>query len=247
MRRLGGDFFQIIDPSIMYQKKLRLPIEDYYLEGTLSLPVRAKSLIIFAHGHGKDRFIKINNHIARHLQQAGFGTLLFDLISPEQDNYEEAINDFKLLGKRLITIALWLSSHSEYSDLKQAFFASGRGVSIALQAAAKLDSLIETLVCAGGHPEQVKADLPSITKPAFFIFGEMDRISSKLDQAMLKSMPGTKRMVVIPGSSSLFEEPGKLDVLAKYTVSWFSKYLPAGQPEVSLSGEILDEDATITK
>ncbi|MGM0588440.1 MAG: alpha/beta hydrolase family protein [Bacteroidota bacterium] len=231
----------------MYQKNLKLPVDNYYLDGTLSLPVQAKSIIIFTHGHGHNRFININDHIARHLNQAGFGTLLFDLIAADQSNYDKVWNDISLLSSRLMAVTLWLSSHSEYNDLKFAYFASGRGVPIAIKAATKLNTFIDAMVIADGHPEKVEPDYPQLNLPTFFIFGERESATEKLDHEKLKSMPGTKNMVIIPGTSGLFEEPGKLEVLTKYTLAWYQKYLPAGKPEVSLAGEILDQNATILK
>jgi putative phosphoribosyl transferase len=231
----------------MYQQKLKIPIDDFFLNAQLSVPVQSKSLIVFVHGHGHHRSISINDFVARHAQQVGFATLLVDLLASETDEPHHPVEDPSYLSNRLTLVVLWLQNHAEYNHFKLAIFASGSGANIALPVAFNVGTLLETVVCAGGSPDFIRTNVSDHTCPLFFIFGERDSRLEGIRKQLQQSIDSPHKMVVVPGSGALFEETGKLAILAKYALSWFVKYLPEGKREISLAGDITEHDISITK
>ncbi|NGP76584.1 alpha/beta hydrolase [Balneolaceae bacterium YR4-1] len=227
----------------MYTSILKLPVENFYLEGEISLPVKAESLIIFSHGSGSSRFSARNNMVARELHKAGFGTLLFDLMSNhEKEDYEKRFN-MDLLTRRLVSITLWIYQHSEYTDLDLGYFGSGTGAATALRAAAKLDSMIKAVISRGGRLDLVKdEELKEVKCPTLLIVGELDFHTLKVNRKAFKNMHCTKQLMVVPGASHLIEEPGKMKQVAKGAVTWYSKFLKEGTMDPSLEYELPGED-----
>lgn len=227
----------------MYTSILKLPVENFYLEGEISLPVKAKSLIIFSHGSGSSRFSARNKMVARELHKAGFGTLLFDLMSNhEKEDYEKRF-DMDLLTRRLVSITLWVYQHSEYAELDLGYFGSGTGAATALRASAKLDSIIKAVITRGGRLDLVtNEELKQVKCPTLFIVGELDFHTLKMNRKALEKMHCTKQLMVVPGASHLIEEPGKMNQVAKGAVTWYSKFLKEGTMEPSLEYELPGDD-----
>lgn len=216
----------------MYEQILKLPVDGIYMEGNLTLPVKAKSLVIFAQGSGE--FSSEYETLARHLQQNGFGTLLFQLSNEKEESHQKL--GIPLLAQRLVALTLWISSHSEYSSLDLAYLGGGRGAAVALKAAAVLSSTIRAVICCGGRTDLVSKDLKKVICPTLLITGELDFHTIKLNKQAMKLLGGTRQIAIIAGASHLFEEPGKLDLVAKDAIAWLEKYLRVGEtvPEEEL-------------
>lgn len=226
----------------MYKTILKLPVENFFLEGEISLPVKAKSLIIFSHGSGSSRFSPRNRRVAKLLRKAGFGTLLFDLMGKNEKNDYEKRFDLELLTRRLVAITLWIYNHAEYKDLELGYFGSSTGAATALNAAARLDTIIKAVVCRGGRPELVKEQLSEIRCPTLQIVGELDFHALKMNREAAKKLNCPNQVVVVPGASHLFEEPGKMDLVAKDAITWYKKHLKVGPMDPALEYDLPGED-----
>lgn len=226
----------------MYKTILKLPVENFYLEGEVTLPVKAKSIIIFSHGSGSSRFSPRNRMVAKQLRKAGFGTLLFDLVGQsEKDEYKKRM-DIELLTRRLVAITLWMYNHSEYKDYDLGYYGSGTGAATALSAAARLNDLIKAVVCRGGRPDMAENQLKNVKCPTLLITGELDFHTLKINRKASENLTCINQLVVIPGASNLFEEPGKMNLVAKDAVTWFRKYLREGVMDPSLEYDLPGEE-----
>lgn len=210
----------------MYEKTIKLPADDYYLDGELAIPVKAKSLIIFLSGYG-NRFDPVNRLLAGHMQDAGYATLLFDLLTKKELATTESL-DVELLKRRILTITSWLSNHSEYRQYHLAYIGISGGVAPAIRATAELGSKIRALVSIGGRTDLAVNELPKIACPTLLIAAEYDFHTIKLYQEALHLLNAPKNMAIIPGASHFFTEPKKIELVAKATATWFRKYLPGG-------------------
>lgn len=226
----------------MYKTILKLPVENFYLEGEICLPVKAKSLIIFSHGSGSSRFSPRNRRVAKFLHKAGFGTLMFDLMGKNEEDHYEKRFDIDLLTRRLVAITLWVYNHSEYKNFDLGYFGSSTGAATALNAATRLDSIIKAVVCRGGRPELVSEHLSEVKCPVLQIVGELDFHTIKMNRDAEKKLRCTNQVAVVPGASHLFEEPGKMDLVARDAVTWFKKYLKVGAMDPSLEYDLPGED-----
>lgn len=208
----------------MYEIIMQLPFNGFHIKGTLALPVKAKSIIIFSHGFGSTYRSPHELKIAEQFQQAGYGTLIFDLLDQDEhlpDNYK----DIGLLSRGLLISTNWLNGHSEYRLLDLAYFGSGIGSATALIAAMQLGSVIKTVVALSGRLEIVKTDLQRIPCPTLLITGELDFEGVNINRKALKCLRTQAQLAIVPGASRHFEEPGKTNAAARIAISWFQKYL----------------------
>lgn len=226
----------------MYRSIIKLPVDDFYLNGDIELPVQAKSLVIFSHGSGSSRFSPRNKVVAHELHKAGFGTLLFGLLGEhEQDNYHKRF-DIDMLTRRLVCITTWINNHSEYKAFDLGYFGSGTGAAPALNASAKLAEVIKAVVSRGGRTDLVHVELiPKIKCPVLLIAGELDFHTLRLNRVLLKKLNGPKQLMVVPGGSHLLEEPDKLDKVAQATATWFGKYLQKSKARTEPDYDLPDE------
>ena len=208
----------------MYEIKMTLPFNGYYVEGKLTLPVKAKSLIIFSHGYGRSVTMPNEHRLAVGFQQEGFGTLVFDTLDAQEELPDNS-RGFELFGKGLIASTNWLHSHSEYRSLNLAYFGSGSGAATALKAAAEMGTAIKSVVCLSGKFERIQSYLPKVKSPTLLIAGELDFNLIADNRLALGRLKVPKRLAVIPGASHLFEEPDKLNEASRIAVSWFNKHL----------------------
>jgi len=210
----------------MYEQLLKLPVNGTYIEGKLTLPVKVRSIVIFAQGGGtfSDEYVALSHF----LQREGYGTLLFNLLNEKENNSRQT--DINLLAQRLVAVTLWITSNSEYRSLDIAYLGAGKGAAVALKAAAELNSKIRALVSCGGRTDLAAGELKKVICPTLLIAGELDFHTVKLNREALKRLSGSKEMAVIPGASHLFEEPGKLEQVARDIVHWLHKYLRTGDP-----------------
>jgi len=205
-------------------KPVKIPIDNLILEGVLAVPARAKGIVVFAHGSGSSRLSPRNNFVAKALRGHNLGTLLFDLLSEEEDLLSENRFNIDLLTHRLIEATKWLMKQPEAKGKKIAYFGSSTGSAAALVAATKLHS-ISAIVSRGGRPDMVMLSLGMVKAPTLLIVGGADDVTITLNEQAYVNMSCEKDMVVIPRATHLFEEPGALEKVASLATSWFKKHI----------------------
>jgi len=212
--------------EIKYQNEVSIPADGVRLKGELFIPQNAKAIIIFSHGSGSSRFSKRNQHVAAYLQGHGFGTLLFDLLTPEEDkNYYNRFA-IDLLKERLVAATLWLEKLSAAKNINIGYFGASTGAASALKAAAGLPEVF-AVVCRGGRPDLALEDLPSIQVPTLLIVGSLDPQVLEFNQQAYKELECEKHLEVVEGATHLFEEPGTLEKVGELAVEWFKNHVPA--------------------
>lgn len=201
------------------------------LEGMVSIPQDASGLVVFVHGSGSSRHSPRNQYVARELQEGGLATLLFDLLTPEEEQIDERTRhlrfDIDLLARRTAGALEWLDLQPYARELKRGLFGSSTGAAAALIAAAELPEKVDAVVSRGGRPDLAGAALPRVQAPTFLIVGGYDKVVINLNEhALARMQPGDdKRLVIVPGASHLFEEPGKLEEAARLARDWFQEHL----------------------
>ncbi len=212
--------------------EITLPLAEAQLSGQLCIPAEARGLVIFAHGSGSSRHSPRNQFVARVLQQAGLGTLLFDLLTPEEELAEWHTRhlrfDIPLLARRLIGVTRWAGEHPPCAQLKPAYFGASTGAAAALMAAADLGDAIAAVVSRGGRPDLVEPVLSRVVSPVLLIVGGYDLPVIPLNQLAFDKLRCPKDLRLVPGASHLFEEPGALEIVAELARDWFRRYLGAG-------------------
>ncbi len=200
--------------------------EQANLEGTLILPENAGGVVLFAHGSGSSRFSPRNNYVAEILNDAGFATLLLDLLTRQEDLDHEMRFDIELLTGRLLEATSWLQSENRTRQMKIGYFGASTGAASALKAAAKLGKSISAVVSRGGRPDLASPEeLAHVVSPTLLIVGSRDDTVVELNREAFLNLSCEKEMKIIPGASHLFEEPGKLEQVATAAKDWFRRYL----------------------
>lgn len=206
-----------------------IPCGDVLLDGLLHIPRQAKGTVIFVHGSGSSRLSPRNQYIARILQQAKFVTLLFDLLTQEEDVIDTKTMEFRFdipfLSKRLLSVTDWTMNNAILHKLPTGYFGASTGGGAALVAAAGAKDRIKAVVSRGGRPDLAGTILSDVKAATLFIVGGDDDIVIELNQKAYSELQCEKKIEIIPGASHLFEEPGKLEVVAQLAESWFTKYL----------------------
>lgn len=192
------------------------------LDGILELPPGAKSVIVFAHGSGSGRFSPRNNYVASVLRNSGIGTLLFDLLTNMEDQVYENRFDIDLLAERLGGATDWLLEKKE--GVSVGYFGASTGAAAALVASVKRPE-VAAIVSRGGRPDLAWDYLGSVKAPTLLIVGGHDTDVLLLNEKALDQLTVRKKLVVIPGATHLFEEPGTLEEVSKVAASWFTKFL----------------------
>lgn len=210
----------------MYKKTVKLPTDDFHLDGELVIPVKAKSLIIFLSGY-EDQLAPANRVLAEHLQNAGYATLLFDLLTKKELAAPESL-DIDLLKRRIITITSWLNNHSEYRQFHLAYIGISGGAAPAIRAAAELTTKIRALISISGRTDLAATELPQIACPTLLIAAEFDFHVIKVNQEAVHLLNAPKNLAIIPGASHSFTEPKKIELVAEASAAWFRKHLPGG-------------------
>jgi putative phosphoribosyl transferase len=201
------------------------------LPGTLVLPPSAVGIVVFAHGSGSSRFSPRNQKVARHLNEAGLGTLLFDLLGEEEAADRRRVFDIPLLAKRLELAIRWLRGRDEL-NLPLGLFGASTGAAAALWAAADLGNAISALVSRGGRPDLALARLPEVNAPTLLLVGSEDEPVISMNQEAMAQLRFGK-LVIIPGAGHLFEEPGTLEEVERQAASWFLRHLGEGRARAS--------------
>jgi putative phosphoribosyl transferase len=208
---------------------VRIPVDGDFIEGNLHVPTDAKGVVLFAHGSGSSRFSPRNQYVAKVLNEADIATLLIDLLTSEEDAIDMRTRqyrfDIELLTKRLISAAKWLKNNPETKKLSLGLFGSSTGAAAAFIAAAKLPSKVATVVSRGGRPDLAMEHLEDVQAPSLFIVGGRDTVVIDLNKNAMAKVPAKKKLEIVSSATHLFEEPGKLEKVAKLATKWFLKHL----------------------
>jgi putative phosphoribosyl transferase len=195
------------------------------LPGTLALPTDATGVVVFAHGSGSGRASPRNARVARALHEAGLGTLLFDLLTPQEEQERRNVFDVPLLAGRLTAAVEWLEWQPEATRLPIGLFGASTGAAAAIWTAAELGTLVGAIVSRGGRPDLASSRLVEVTAPTLLIVGGRDDVVLDLNRNALRALRCPARLDVVPGATHLFEEPGALEHVAELAVGWFVDHL----------------------
>ena len=206
-----------------------IPAEGVLLPGTLTLPPYPAGVVLFAHGSGSSRFSRRNQHVANTLVAANIGTLLFDLLSEEEEASRSNVFDVELLAGRLRHATDWIAERPATADLHIGYFGASTGAAAALVAAAD-DARVRAIVSRGGRPDLAGDFLPRVTAPTLLMVGGADRPLLGLNWAAYRRLGGIKRLEVVPGATHLFEEPGTLEIVAGLARLWFLEHIGRTTP-----------------
>ena len=211
-------------------KEVVIPAERGELPGRLTIPSGATGLVVFAHGSGSGRNSPRNQAVARALNEAGLGTLLFDLLSPEEEADRANVFDIPLLGERLGVATAWLRDDKDAGALPIGFFGASTGAGAALWAAAEPGSPVRAIVSRGGRPDLARARLDAVRAPTLLIVGGRDEAVLEMNRDAASRLSCEHRIEVVPGATHLFEEPGALEVVADLAARWFLEHLARNRP-----------------
>ena len=212
------------------ERGVRVTAGPVVLEGNLAAPQGARGVVLFAHGSGSSRHSSRNRYVAGVLQAGGLATLLIDLLTAD----EEAIDlrtrhlrfDIELLAERLVGAKQWLGLHPDTQALRVGYFGASTGGGAALVAAAASPENVGAVVSRGGRPDLAGSALPRVAAPTLLIVGSHDTPVIPLNEQALAELRCEKKLVLVPGATHLFEEPGTLEEVAALTREWFLNHLP---------------------
>ena len=195
------------------------------LPGILAVPDPVAGIVVFAHGSGSSRLSPRNAVIADALHDHGFGSLLFDLLTSEEERDRANVFDVDLLSDRLVGATRWLLARTDVGRLPLAYFGASTGAAAALRAAAELPNEIRAVVSRGGRPDLAGAWLPQVKAPTLLIVGGADEVVLELNKEAAELLGGGAEVAVVPGATHLFEEPGALERVAELAVDRFDRSL----------------------
>ena len=228
----------IIEPQVdAVGKPVRIQVGNVILEGELKLPANAPGVVLFAHGSGSSRHSPRNQFVAGVIREAGIGTLLFDLLTHDEEQ-QDAVSgalrfDIGLLAKRLVGVTRWLDKQPETKGLKVGYFGASTGGGAALVAAAELGDRISAVVSRGGRPDLAGDALPGVKSPTLLVVGGHDEMVICLNDDAFEKLQCEKDFRIVPGATHLFEEPGKLEQVAQISAHWFQTHMVNNDDERS--------------
>lgn len=200
--------------------------------GELVVPPGAPGVVVFAHGSGSSRHSQRNRYVASVLQGTGLGTLVFDLLTPEEAASDEVGHqlrfDIALLARRLVAATRWLVRQPAAHGLAIGFFGASTGGAAALVAAAELGAIVRAVVSRGGRPDLAGGALREVRAPTLLIVGGYDGVVIELNEVALERMICERQLRIIPGATHLFEETGRLEQVARLSAEWFARHLGKG-------------------
>jgi putative phosphoribosyl transferase len=219
---------------MMHLNEVRIPTGRATLDGNLTIVDEATGLVLFAHGSGSSRHSPRNQFVARVLNNSGLATLLFDLLTPEEEASDartaELRFNIKLLAERLVHATNWAKRQQQTRNLRIGYFGSSTGGAAALVAAAELAQQVGAVVSRGGRPDLAGEALPKVQAPTLLVVGGDDDIVIELNEQARDQMRCKVKLEIIPGVTHLFEEPGALEQVAKLASNWFVDHLGEKQP-----------------
>jgi putative phosphoribosyl transferase len=212
------------------EQAIKIPVGNVEVEGNMFLPSETGCLIIFVHGSGSSRFSPRNQYVAKEFNKATMGTLLFDLLTPGEEEEDELTAEYRfniaLLTQRLIGVTEWLRVDPQTSKLKLGYFGASTGAAAALIAAAKMPDDVAAVVSRGGRPDLAGQQyLPQVRAPTLLLVGGDDEEVIELNKQAQNQMTNENKLVIVPGATHLFEEPGKLEEVSRFAADWFNRYL----------------------
>jgi putative phosphoribosyl transferase len=209
--------------------EIQIPAGGAVLSGDLTIPDNSMALVLFAHGSGSSRHSPRNQFVACTLNGDGLGTLLFDLLTPEEEALDIYTREHRfnigLLTERLVDATKWVRGEAQTSDLRIGYFGSSTGGAAALVAAAELPQHVGAVVSRGGRPDLAGAALPKVQAPTLLIVGGNDDIVIELNEMARDQMRCEVKLEIIPSATHLFEEAGALEKVAELASDWFSRYV----------------------
>jgi len=209
--------------------ELMIEVGDVTLHGLLEVPESARGVVVFVHGSGSSRMSPRNAFVADALNGRGLATLLFDLLTPEEEDADRNTGKYRfdvtLLTKRLEAVTTWLRRRHELSGLSVGLFGASTGAAAALKAAAEMPDRVRAVVSRGGRPDLALEYLRRVPAPTLLIVGGDDPTVLDLNRRALEGLRGPKALEIIPGATHLFQEPGALERVAVLAGEWFEKYL----------------------
>ncbi len=233
------------------RREVTIAADGVDLSGTLVIPPNAKGIVLFVHGSGSSRKSPRNRHVAEVLQHRGLATLLFDLLTPEEESIDLRSAglrfDIGLLSRRLIRVTQWVTQSASTGDLKIGYFGASTGAAAALMAAAQLHNSIGAIVSRGGRPDLASEALDILSTPTLLLVGSRDELVLALNrQALAQLASKTKELQIVPGATHLFEEPGALDQVAQAAAKWFTTWLLPHPDSNTVSAEVTGQDDTVS-
>lgn len=208
---------------------VEVPVDGATLEGNLCIPEHAGAVVLFAHGSGSSRFSPRNRHVAQALHKAGLATLLFDLLTPREEAEDQDTGkwrfDVKFLAARLVQVTDWVRKNPQTSKFTIGYFGASTGAAAALLAAVERPNEIGAIVSRGGRPDLAHEQLPRVKAPTLLIVGGRDYQVISLNRSAMEKLRVEKELIIVPGATHLFEEPGALEEVSKLAANWFTKHL----------------------
>ena len=209
--------------------EVQISVGETFLNGELKIPENATGIVLFAHGSGSSRHSPRNQYVARVIRESGVGTLLFDLLTRQEeavDNYTREFRfDIDLLARRLVAATKWLAGGDETKCLRPGYFGASTGGAAALVAAAEMGDKVGAVVSRGGRPDLAGLALGHVMAPTLLIVGSLDGPVIRMNEDAYAQLRCMKELKIIPGATHLFEEPGKLEDVATLAAKWFLKHL----------------------
>ncbi len=202
-----------------------VPTDGSSVKGVLRIPHMPRGIVLFVHGSGSGRHSPRNNYVAGVLRKAKVATLLFDLLTDEEDSVYENRFNIDLLTERLLTATAWTQKNPQLRGLKIGYFGASTGAAAALNAARVVGPSIKAIVIRGGRPDLALDQIRDVKSATLLIVGENDPQVIGLNQQAYLALNTTKKLEIIPKAAHLFEEPGALEKVADLASSWFRKYL----------------------
>jgi pimeloyl-ACP methyl ester carboxylesterase len=200
------------------------------IDGDLTIPPRAAGLVLFAHGSGSSRFSGRNRAVAQALEDAGFATLLLDLLTPGEEAIDRRTCEYRFdidrLAERVVAAIDWAVVESAISELPFACFGASTGAAAALIAAAERPSDVSAVISRGGRPDLAAGALPRVQAPTLLIVGGADDVVIELNRTAMRRMQAHVELEIVPGATHLFEEPGTLEQVSRLAVTWCRRYFP---------------------
>lgn len=208
---------------------VRIAVDAVALEGEWCVPATAPGIVLFAHGSGSSRHSPRNQAVAHALRESGAGTLLFDLLTREEEARDARTGDLRfdigLLAQRLVAVTRWAARQPEGEHRGLGYFGSSTGGAAALVAAAELGSIIDAVVSRGGRPDLAGDSLAQVESPTLLIVGQRDDLVLQLNEEAMRKLRCEKKLAVVPDATHLFEEPGALGEVARLASAWFQQHL----------------------
>ena len=212
------------DPPLR-DEEIRVPTGPVSVAGHLTIPENPRGIVVFAHGSGSSRHSPRNRYVAEVLNGAGLATLLFDLLTPNEERDRANVFDIELLASRLVDVTGWLATQPDAASLPVGYFGASTGAGAALVAAADPRVKVEAVVSRGGRPDLAGSSLANVRAPTLLIVGGHDQVVLELNRKAQALIPARCELMVVPGATHLFEEPGTLEEVARLACGWFIDHL----------------------